>query len=213
MAPAAALAADAAAWLKLPDLTGTWVVDSRAPPPPPYNAEWVVKQKQALVLAKAGKIPNPIRTCGLPYGNPWMLYDHDRHEWVVRPDGVWHNVENTGVTSRIITDGRPHLGPDDIFPTYTGDSVGKWEGDTLMVDTIGFRDDTWLGPGALIHSDKLHLIQKMRKTGPDRLQIEVTAEDPVAFARPWSFTVTYRRAPAGQFVREYACKILRTAGG
>jgi hypothetical protein len=207
-----AFAADAAAWAKLPDLTGTWVVDSKPPPRPPYNAEWAAKQKQAVADAAAGKIPDPVKTCGLPYGNPWMLYDGDLHEWVVRPDGVWHNVENTGVTSRIYTDGRPHLGAEDIFPTYTGDSTGKWEGDTLVVDTIALRDDTWLGPGALIHSDKLHLTERMHKTGPDRLQIDVVAEDPVAFTKPWTFAVTYRRAPRGAFVHEYACKILHRSG-
>ena len=202
----------AAAWAALPDLKGQWVIVPKAQPLPSYNGEWVKKQRQVADELKAGKISEPVSVCGLPVGNPWMLSMSDIHEWIVRPDGVWHNIENTGITSRIYTDGRPHSDADTIFDTYTGDSIGHWVGKTLVSDTIALRDDTWLGPGALIHSDKLHLTQRLRKTAPNRLEVSLTANDPEAFTRPWKVTYTYRRLPPNTRVNEYACKILRPNG-
>ncbi len=207
-APAAATAGD---WAVLPNITGRWIVSPAANPLPSYKPAWAAKQRQAAAQARAGKLADPAKACGLPFGNPWMLGVSDIHEWIVRPDGVWHNIENTGVTSRIYTDGRPHLAGDDIFPSYTGDSIGRWEGDTLVANTTSFQDDTWMGPGALIHSDKLTLTQRIRLTAPDQLEVKVTAEDPVAFTRPWQIVYRYRRAPADTIIHEYACKILRTA--
>ena len=214
MAPTVGRAASlsAAAWAALPDLKGQWVIVPKAQPLPSYNGEWTKKQQQVADDLKAGKISVPSTVCGLPVGNPWMLGMPDIHEWIVRPDGVWHNIENTGITSRIYTDGRPHTDPDTVFDTYTGDSIGRWNGKTLVADTIALRDDTWLGPGALIHSNQLHLTQRIRKTAANRLEVRLTAEDPVAFTRPWKVTYTYRRLPAGTRVAEYACKILRPNG-
>ena len=202
----------AAAWAALPDLKGQWVIVPKAQPLPPYNSEWMKKQRQEAEDFKAGKISDPSTVCGLPVGNPWMLGISDIHEWIVRPDGVWHNIENTGITSRIYTDGRPHTDEDAIFATYTGDSIGHWEGKTLVADTIALRGDTWLGPGAMVHSDKLHLTQRIRKIAPNQLEVRLTAEDPVAFTKPWKVTYNYRRLPAGTRVHEYACKIIRPNG-
>jgi hypothetical protein len=210
--PTGAGAAAADAWRALPDLTGYWSVVQAPLPRPPYKADWAAKQRQAAGALRGGKLEEPGKVCGLPHGNPWMLGLSDIHEWIVRPDGVWHNVENTGMTSRIYTDGRPHLSAEDIFPTYTGDTIGRWEGDTLVAETTALRDDTWLGPGALIHSDQLRLTQRIRKTGPDRMEVQLVAEDPVAFTQPWRVTYRYRRLPANTVVREYACGIIRRAG-
>jgi hypothetical protein len=210
MALTSAAQAAAPAWRDLPDWTGQWVAISGDKPAVPYTPEWASKQQQAAKDLSAGKRQDPSRTCGLYFGNPWMLSVSDLHEWIVRPDGVWHNIENTGITSRIYTDGRAHLGEDDLFPTYTGDSVGHWEGDTLVFETIGLHEGAWLGPGALIHSDQLKLTHRMRKNAANELEIEVTAEDSVAFTAPWRFVQRYAKQPKGTVVREYACKILRT---
>ena len=126
--------------------------------------------------------------------------------------GAWHFVENGGFVSRIYTT-QDHLGPNDIFPTYTGDSTGKWEGQTLVVDTIGLRDDTWLGPGALIHSDQTRLTERIRQTGANALELDLTVDDPVAFTRPWHVVQRYRRLPKGGFTHDWACKVVRNAKG
>ena len=209
---AAPLMANAADWSGLPDWSGNWVVTPGARPAPPYNAAWAAKQRAALADLKAGKTKDLDKACGLPRGNPWMLSVPDVHEWILRPEEVWHSVENGGIASRIFV-GQPHLGPNDLFPTYTGDSVAKWEGDTLVIDTTGLRDDTWMGPGALIHSDMTHVIARVRKSAPNVLTADITIEDPVAFAHPWKFIQRYHRLPAGGFVHDYACKVVRDGNG
>jgi hypothetical protein len=86
---------------------------------------------------------------------------------------------------RIIpTDGRPHR--TDADPSYFGDSVGHWEGDTLVVDADNFNDDTWLADNGLFHSDALHVIERLTRRG-DTIDYEVTVEDPKVLTQPWIF--------------------------
>jgi hypothetical protein len=85
---------------------------------------------------------------------------------------------------RIIpTDGRPHR--TDADPSYLGDAIGHWEGDTLVVDTHNFNDDTWLGDNGLFHSDALHVIERLTRKG-DTITYEVTVEDPKVLTKPWT---------------------------
>ena len=94
-----------------------------------------------------------------------------------------------GMNYRLIyTDGRGH--PKDLDTSFLGDSVGHWEGDTLVVDVAGLNDETWLGGGqgapplALIHSDKEHVVERYTRSG-DMLTYEATVDDPVMFTKPW----------------------------
>lgn len=93
----------------------------------------------------------------------------------------------------IYTDGRAHPKPDDLDTSFLGDSIGHWEGDTLVVDTIGLNDETWLGGGfagpkyARIHSDQEHVIERWTRDG-DTLTYEATVEDPVMLTKPWVIT-------------------------
>ena len=85
---------------------------------------------------------------------------------------------------RIIpTDGRPHR--TDADPSYFGDAIGHWEGDTLVVDTNNFNDDTWLGDNGLFHSDALHVIERLTRKG-ETIDYEVTVEDPKVLTQPWT---------------------------
>jgi hypothetical protein len=93
----------------------------------------------------------------------------------------------------IYTDGRPH--PDDLDTTFMGDSIGHWEGDTLVVDVTGLNDETWLEGGArarytTLHSDKEHVVERWTRKG-DTLTYEATVDDPIMFTKPW--TITPRR--------------------
>jgi hypothetical protein len=86
---------------------------------------------------------------------------------------------------RIIpTDGRKHTKNPDFEYTYLGDTVGRWDGDTLVLDSIGFTDATWLGRGGLIHSGSLHVVEKFTRQG-DALLYDVTVDDPEMFVGPW----------------------------
>jgi len=98
-------------------------------------------------------------------------------------------------------DGRPHA--EDAEPTFQGDSVGRWEGDTLVVDVTNFKEGGWLGSG-LVHSDQLHVVERYSRPDKDVVLYEATFTDPQLLARPW----TVRRSlmlREGARVREYVC--------
>ena len=84
------------------------------------------------------------------------------------------------------TDGRPH--PDNVPPAYRGDSVGRWEGDTLVVDTRNFTDNTWISAEGRVspHSDALHIVERYRRVDANTLEIEATIEDPEVLTAPWT---------------------------
>jgi hypothetical protein len=89
----------------------------------------------------------------------------------------------------IYTDGRKQVGQaggDDDNPLYYGRSVGKWEGNTLVVDTIGFNEDFWFTQGGLPHTSQLHLIEKFTRSDNETLQYQVEIDDPGAYTRKWS---------------------------
>ena len=79
-------------------------------------------------------------------------------------------------------------------PTWLGDSVGRWEGNTLIVDTIGFNDQTWLNDGGAPHSEALHLVERIRPVlAGQYLEYKVTAVDPKTLAKPYSYTRYYKK--------------------
>ena len=78
--------------------------------------------------------------------------------------------------------------PDDIIPSYMGNSVARWDGDTLVVDVIGFNDKTWLAGTGTFHTDALHITERYTRVDKDRINYEVTMEDPNVFTKPWTLT-------------------------
>ena len=83
----------------------------------------------------------------------------------------------------IFTDGRQHT--PDLNPTWMGEAIGKWDGNTLVVDTVGFNDKTWLDYDGHPHSDALHLVERIRRVNHDTLVNDITIEDPKAYTKPW----------------------------
>jgi len=109
--------------------------------------------------------------------------------------------EYPGVFRLIPTDGQPH--PVDPDPTWLGDSVGRWEGDTLVVDTIGFNDKTEIN--GYRHTEALHMVERFRRT-EDALEYEVTIEDPNVFVEPWTETRSFRLMPELKKIMEFVCE-------
>jgi len=106
----------------------------------------------------------------------------------------------------IYTDGRAQKGSvrgDDDNPLYYGRSVGKWDGDTFVVDTTGFNEDFWFTNGGLPHTDKLRLIEKFTRTNLDSMKYEVTIDDLGAYTRPWSTSWTMRWVADKDMPRHY----------
>jgi hypothetical protein len=94
--------------------------------------------------------------------------------------------------------------PDDLEPSFMGDSVGHWEGDTLVVDVTGFNDKTWLSGTGTIHSEKLHVVEKFTRVDENTIVYEDTVEDPVVLTGPWTRHGTLMLRP-GTRIREYEC--------
>jgi hypothetical protein len=110
---------------------------------------------------------------------------------------------NTHSYRQIFMDGRGHA--DDMEPTWMGDSIAKWEGnDTIVVDTVGFNDRTWLNGQGLPHSDQLHVIERYRRPDLGHLEIEITMEDPKAFTKPTTFKRTHMLTQTWE-IHEYVC--------
>ena len=94
--------------------------------------------------------------------------------------------------------------PDDLEPSYMGDSVGHWEGDTLVVDVTGFNDKTWLGPTGTFHTEALHVTERYTRVDYNTINYDVTMEDPNVLTKPWNThsTIMLRN---GTRLREYEC--------
>jgi hypothetical protein len=86
-----------------------------------------------------------------------------------------------------------------------GDSIGRWEGDTLIVDTIGFNDKTWLDRVGHPHSEALHLVERIRRVDRDTLVDDLTIDDPKAYTKPWTGQTTRTLKP-GWNIMEYICE-------
>jgi hypothetical protein len=182
-----------------PDLSGVWVVRGSAnlPDDVPYRPEALkLWQERKASLSKddpaAYCLPNGVvRATSLPYKivqTPKLV--------VLLSEGNTHSYR------RFFLDGRPHNL--DLEPnSWTGDSIGKWEGTTLVVDTIGFNDRSWLDDTGKPHSDQLHVTERYRRPDPSRLEVQYTLEDPKFLTKPYTFTRTF--VPANREIQERFC--------
>lgn len=105
----------------------------------------------------------------------------------------------------IYMDGRAHPKGDQLNPTYLGHAVGHWEGDTLVVDVVGFNDRTWLDAAGHPHTEQLHVIERYTRLDTDTLHYQVTIDDPGAYAKPWTvgWKIAWQR---GWDPLEYVCQ-------
>ena len=113
------------------------------------------------------------------------------------------NVANAQSYRIIFMDGRPH--PEGVTPSTLGHSVGHWEKDTLVVDSVGFSEDFWMNRDGLPHTSLLHLVERLRRLDFDTLDYEVTIEDPGAYTEPWTsgYMLGWSR---GNELFEYVCQ-------
>jgi hypothetical protein len=149
---------------------------------PPYKTEYAPKV-QKIIDAQFGivNIYDPNLDC-VPGGVPRAGFGG----FVVsspEATAVLYEATPSSYYRIIYTDGRPH--PKDIDTSYMGNSIGHWDGDTLVVDTTALDDRTWLeSPGASLHSDQEHVVEKWTRKG-NSVTVDVTVEDPVMFTKPW----------------------------
>jgi hypothetical protein len=197
------------------DLTGIWRRSRRAPDNKRkytiYDLAFTISSEQPPMTLwgeakfKANK-PNvgpnavslaetndPITKC-FPPGVPRIyLIRAEPFEIMQAPGRVVMLFEYDHFVRNIHTDGRQHA--KDPAPTWMGDAVGKWEGDTLVVDTVGFNDKTWIDNDGHPHSEDMRVVERIRRVSHDTLTIDTTIEDPKAYTKPWGGHAIYELKP------------------
>lgn len=109
--------------------------------------------------------------------------------------------EYDSLRREIYVDGRAHDAA--LVPLWMGDSIGHWEGDTLVVDTVNFNDKTWIDRLGHPHSDALHVVERFRRTDHDHLTDDITIDDPKAYSRPWTTTLRLRLRPTWRLTEQF----------
>jgi hypothetical protein len=164
-------------------------------------------------MKKVSEKDDPLLRC-VPYGMPRAVLSSPWPFQIVQAPGVAVVMTEYYHAYRVIpTDGTPHV--EGMYPTHFGDSVGRWEGDTLVVDVVAFNGKTWLSdrdkpsptsPGNWPTSDAMHQIERWRRVDADTLEYQVTVEDPKMLTGPWTTpTVLFKLAPKGTRLGEAVC--------
>lgn len=151
---------------------------------------------------RQGKEFSPTERC-LPAGVPRATLLSEVHK-IVQAAGliiVMHELDG-GMSRQIYTDGRSL--PRDPNPSWLGYSVGRWEDATLVVDTIGFNDKSWLDSRGHPHSEAMHITEKYRRRDVGHLDVEITIDDSKSYSRPFTFKVTHL-LQADSDILEYVC--------
>ena len=163
--------------------------------PPPYNPEWEQRYQAAMSdTAAAAAFANSFKGCGTGANPsvksfPYVMDAPMVFQVVVTPEETLF-VFDHGEVRHIYTDHRNHPSKEDLWPTPLGDSVGHWEGETLVIDTVARAP----GPFTIMPvtlSEQAHFIERIRRADQATLEDQLTIEDPLRFTRPWLVTLRY----------------------
>jgi hypothetical protein len=209
------------AFAKLPDWSGIWELDAfvgqadgqqfsaegqrrltyyaaalRPSFTPEYQGKYdeIRKKVEAAIAADPAHPPVTHQPLCDPPSFPAILTP-GMFEWRVTPEETTF-ISTVGAVRHIYTDGRSHPPKDELWPTLMGDSIGRWEGDTLVVDTIATKRRLYMSELSgffVLMSDQLHFIERIRMVNHDQMQINYTIEDPVALTKPIHATINHVR--------------------
>jgi hypothetical protein len=196
------------------DLSGVWVRAqgygrSFNPKQEPPMQPWAVERYRA---AREGITdPNqqgrdeldPVITECAPVGMPRVMLFPRAFEIIQMQGRVMMLFEWDHLVRQIFMDQKP---PEDPDPIWLGYSNGRWDGNTLVVDTIGLTEKTWLDSVGHPHSDALKVTERIRRVNADTLEIDFTFEDPKAYTKPWTGKMGYTRMPGWQILEHFACE-------
>lgn len=198
-----------------PDLSGVWMGHSTTFTFDPKNPRFDKPDETPMLPAAASAFKalrvrdeadhygtDPTLSCAPP-GFPRLLLYHFPFEILQLPDRVVMIFEFHHFMREIFTDGRVH--PPDLDPTYMGNAIGHWEGDTLVVDTIGLTDKTWLDQVGHPHSEDLHVTERIRRVDAKTLEDDITLDDPKTFLNPLNGRQVYD-LKSGWTISEYICE-------
>ena len=178
-----------------PDLSGVWYSPRTTDPGKPIMLPWaeeVVKNRLSKEDPEANCLPGGIPR-GSPY--PWRIVQTPTHYFILF-EGNIHSYRQIFMNAK-------H--PEDPDPTWYGHSIGHWEGNALIVDTIGFNDKFWFDYKGHPHTEKLHTIERYTRTDLGHMAIEVTIDDPGAYVKPFT-TIGRATLMPGAELLEYICQ-------
>ncbi len=222
----AASNASPAAQSGTPDFSGVWRRPRKAPDDkrkytiyelsmaltteePPMTAWGLAKFKANRPNIGSRAVPiaqtnDPVMKSCFPPGVPRIYLQRGGPlELFQVPGRVMMLFEYDHFVRQIFTDGRQH--DKDANPSWMGDSIGHWEGNTLVVDTVGFNDKTWLDQDGHPHSEQLHLIERIQRPSHDKMTVDVTIDDPKAYTRPWTSHMNFELKPTWK-IEEVVCE-------
>lgn len=195
------------------DLSGAWspsrVAGPGAPPPPtplllkaPYKAQYEAQRAKEREANARGEQLAVKGLCS-PYGMPTMM------QVAVYPMEIIQTAKQVTIVTEAFSEVRrvymnkPQAPIDEVPPGYYGRSVGKWDQDTLVIDTVGIKESV---PGyqGLPHSDQMRITERIRRPAPDVLHDQITIEDPVVLEKPVTYTLVYKLLPDYEMV-EFVC--------
>lgn len=201
-----------------PDLSGVWMRDA---PPATGTQYWVMKfnleeppmTAWGLEQFKAHKSSfgdhpygleetnDPVLRGCYPPGVPRVYLHPFPFQFIQAPDEVMMLFEVDSLRRQIYTDGHGH--DTALVPLWMGDSIGHWEGDTLVVDTVNFNDKTWVDRIGHPHSDQLHVVERFRRTAHDHLVDDITIEDAKAYTKAWTTHLEFKLQPTWRLTEQF----------
>ena len=172
--------------------------------PPPYNEKWqAIYDEGKKNTAALERDALTFKACTRSF--PALMEGPLMFQIAALPEETFFIFENDQVR-HLRTDGRHHPAPDDLWPTRLGDSIGHWEGDTLVVDTVGRKPEP-LAPRALLSvlSESAHFTERLRRVSQNELDDELTIDDPATLAHSWKMTLKFERLADVDRLFPYDC--------
>jgi hypothetical protein len=201
-----------------PDLSGVWIRREGENAPVPsnefaYSLSWFMPKNADIPLRPAAAAifkeraardggGRPSEHC-LPHGVPAAMLPPTPFKIVQAPGLTLILYEDWVDFRQIFTDGRKH--PKSMNPAWYGYSVGEWDGETFVVETAGFNEESWLDGLGLPHSGELRVTERFQRLTAGHLKMEGTINDPKMYTRPWTFTIHFDSIPNADLI-EYICE-------
>lgn len=188
-----------------PDLSGVWLMQGE-------SARYYIVPAQLPPFQLGGEErfnaqhdakDDPSGLKCLPFGMPRQIFAPYAMQVIQTPGQVAILYEFEHMFRVMSTAGGEHSKKPD--PTWNGESVAKWDGDTLVIDTIGLNENTWMERGGHMHSDALHVVERYRRANEKTIEAAITIDDPKIFTKPWTVNRTYALQPGGK-LGEYVCE-------
>ena len=193
---------------QLPDWNGIWVAEGMDTDVSGYpvengpgwnmqllgrNAPWNAATAEKLKATLPAMLAADATRRATGWGYPAMMDGPPPMQFLITPEetlvlNMYRDVRH------IYTDGRRHPAAQDLWPTPWGDSVGHWEAGTLQIDTVAVKRPSMIAFLPPMLTEQAHYLERLRKTGPDRIEMQLTIEDPATLAKPWTINVAYKRA-------------------